>query len=946
MIQYIALHDDMDSPPIAVGDGMSSSSDGDDGGVTSSTGTSTGTSSGGGVDQAAVIAYFKGLSVEEYGSPKCRDLRKALRPFLLAQQGRELVSEEQRSEYALKRALRKQKEGLEAKKKAQDRKYVNSVQLRSERYARLEELKAEAAAMERNLHAPPGGRSSSLLLEGGEEHTAGASVQSPPATSMPLICDGPALGKGRGQAQITAAAGPRLSHARQCYICKARFAELHHFYDQLCPPCAALNWRKRQQSVSLAGKVVVLTGGRVKIGFMVALKALRAGCAELIVTTRFPRDAAARFAREDDFAEWRDNLQIVGLDLRDLPGIELFAQFMAQRHGPGGTAAGGRANGARPGVDVIIHNACQTVRRPPMYYRHLLESELKPLEALPASEASLLSVDSQCWAPRRTRLLQSGAGGDDGGILPKSLPSSSSSNSSSSSSPSSEGANPSTVEGALALSSALLSAVPLLPEDEAIPLTDALSTTATTTTTMTNPADGENGTLSSAALFPTGLLDHNQQQVDLRRTNSWRLPIEEVSAPEATETLAINALAPFVINSRLIPLMKLRCTGYERSGGAAATAAAAAAAAAATEGGGGGLGEIGEGFVDEGEKLLARRLREVDLDEAILRQQLVELIAKHGEEGLATSSVRLEFIKIQTNGTRAEGSGSSGGKDEGSRGTTRTTKDARRALFEGGLAQTLVVPPRFKNLAAFLRAIDGVVEASPESIVISGRTAAAAAGAGGHPQFKVEAPREETIAKYRKVVAALTEARKRRQQAVEQRAAAAASGGGGEGVGGNDGEESGRLLNEPRFIVNVSAMEGKFYRHKTKNHPHTNMAKAALNMMTRTCAPSLAREDEIYMTSVDTGWINDENPLHVAAATAAKSNFQTPIDEVDAAARILDPIFDGLAMARSQQRKESNQKEPPQQEQEQQTTPPGADENEKKTPPFGVFLKDYHETEW
>ena len=99
-------------------------------------------------------------------------------------------------------------------------------------------------------------------------------------------------------------------------------------------------------------------------------------------------------------------------------------------------------------------------------------------------------------------------------------------------------------------------------------------------------------------------------------------------------------------------------------------------------------------------------------------------------------------------------------------------------------------------------------------------------------------------------------------------------------------------------------MEGKFYRHKTKNHPHTNMAKAALNMMTRTCAPSLAKEDEIYMTSVDTGWINDENPLHMAAATAAKSNFQTPIDEVDAAARILDPVFDGLAMARRQRKQQ------------------------------------------
>jgi len=114
------------------------------------------------------------------------------------------------------------------------------------------------------------------------------------------------------------------------------------------------------------------------------------------------------------------------------------------------------------------------------------------------------------------------------------------------------------------------------------------------------------------------------------------------------------------------------------------------------------------------------------------------------------------------------------------------------------------------------------------------------------------------------------------------------------------------------FIVNVSAMEGKFYRHKTANHPHTNMAKAALNMMTRTCAEELAANG-VYMNSIDTGWINDENPLQRAARTAEKHHFQTPLDEVDAAARILDPI---LSAANGE------------------------------PPVYGRFVKDYQPCEW
>ena len=114
------------------------------------------------------------------------------------------------------------------------------------------------------------------------------------------------------------------------------------------------------------------------------------------------------------------------------------------------------------------------------------------------------------------------------------------------------------------------------------------------------------------------------------------------------------------------------------------------------------------------------------------------------------------------------------------------------------------------------------------------------------------------------------------------------------------------------YIVNVSAMEGKFYRHKTPNHPHTNMAKAALNMMTRTCAQEYATH-QIAMTAVDTGWITEENPVPIALRTRENNDFQTPIDEVDAAARILDPIVHGLRTG---------------------------------TPQIGLFLKDYKESEW
>jgi len=114
------------------------------------------------------------------------------------------------------------------------------------------------------------------------------------------------------------------------------------------------------------------------------------------------------------------------------------------------------------------------------------------------------------------------------------------------------------------------------------------------------------------------------------------------------------------------------------------------------------------------------------------------------------------------------------------------------------------------------------------------------------------------------------------------------------------------------YVVNVSAMEGVFGRgYKGPGHPHTNMAKAALNMLTRTSAREMFETDRILMTAVDTGWITDERP-HFTKVRLAEEGFHAPLDLVDGAARVYDPIVRGEA---------------------------GEDL-------FGVFLKDYEPGSW
>ena len=376
---------------------------------------------------------------------------------------------------------------------------------------------------------------------------------------------------------------------QNCYICKRDFTALHHFYDQLCPPCAEVNFRKRTELADLRGRVALLTGGRVKIGYQAGIKLLRAG-AQLIVTTRFPRDSAARYAQEPDFADWGQRLEIFGLDLRHTPSVEAFCRHLLT---------------TRDRLDFIINNACQTVRRPPDFYRHMMDLENASLHAMPERVARLLGAYEGL---RGYQMLPEGAGPS---VALTGL--------------AGQGSTVAELPHAAALSQ-----VPLLPEE----------------------------LQAQQDLFPAGRLDQDLQQVDLRERNSWRLTLAEVPSVELLEVQLVNAVAPFILNARLKPLL------------------------------------------------------------------------------------------------------------------TRT-------------------PERDKH------------------------------------------------------------------------------------------------------IVNVSAVEGQFYRKfKTTRHPHTNMAKAALNMMTRTSAADY-HADGIHMNSVDTGWVTDEDPVQIAERKVREHRFHPPLDIVDGAARIVDPIIAG-----------------------------------------------------
>ncbi|TWP50978.1 SDR family NAD(P)-dependent oxidoreductase [Lentzea tibetensis] len=174
---------------------------------------------------------------------------------------------------------------------------------------------------------------------------------------LPLVSNSPGASAGT------------LLRARSCYTCRKRYVEVDAFYHQLCPACAKFNHAKRDARTDLSGRRALLTGGRAKIGMYIALRLLRDG-AHTTITTRFPKDAARRFASMPDAPEWLDRLRIVGIDLRDPAQVLALSDSVAEQ-GP---------------LDILINNAAQTVRRSPGAYAPLAAAESTPLPSGPMPE--------------------------------------------------------------------------------------------------------------------------------------------------------------------------------------------------------------------------------------------------------------------------------------------------------------------------------------------------------------------------------------------------------------------------------------------------------------------------------------------------------------------------------------------------------------------------------
>ncbi|NYJ01804.1 NAD(P)-dependent dehydrogenase (short-subunit alcohol dehydrogenase family) [Nocardioides thalensis] len=315
------------------------------------------------------------------------------------------------------------------------------------------------------------------------------------ATGSPMRIDDETAGIPLVSTAQGAFAGELIT-ARGCYICKEDFTLVDAFYHWLCPRCAALSHAKRDQRTDLTGKRALLTGGRAKIGMYIALRLLRDG-AHTTITTRFPKDAVRRFSAMEDSADWLHRLKVVGIDLRDPTQVIALTDDVAAE-GP---------------LDILINNACQTVRRSPGAYSHLVEGESAPL--LPLA---------------------------DGRDLPEMVTFDRISE-----------AHPAAIAGAL--------------EEHAVahhegesPAAAAAAHSAATITALALKAGNASleAHLAGTAVDAGGLLP------DMQTTNSWTQHVDEVDPLELLEVQFCNSIAPFLLVSRLRPAMRAAVQGGAR----------------------------------------------------------------------------------------------------------------------------------------------------------------------------------------------------------------------------------------------------------------------------------------------------------------------------------------------------------------------------------------------
>jgi NAD(P)-dependent dehydrogenase (short-subunit alcohol dehydrogenase family) len=178
----------------------------------------------------------------------------------------------------------------------------------------------------------------------------------------------------------SASASASASRAsKKCYICRHQLFTCHTFYGTMCKPCGDLNFLKRNQRFASkwgAGKVAIVTGGRIKIGFEIVCKLLRDGF-RVITTSRFVQETKAKYDALQDSKEWISQLTIIAVDFRMMESITTFCNCVQDL--------------VKTKIDILIHNAAQTKHFPPAYYKDTIAMEFG---AASSSAASASSSDS------------------------------------------------------------------------------------------------------------------------------------------------------------------------------------------------------------------------------------------------------------------------------------------------------------------------------------------------------------------------------------------------------------------------------------------------------------------------------------------------------------------------------------------------------------------------
>jgi hypothetical protein len=252
-----------------------------------------------------------GNNINLFKLPNLKPLRAALHPLVIEQMKKYGVTPPAQ-ESAQMKSKKRRRVARADRVKDLEVEYINQSQLRALRLKQLESLNHSQGAEVPRIPdgvaiCGPERTATLLLLDAGKPNESSLSSSGP-------------------------SQAPRILHnPLSCYICHKPFIELHFFYDQLCPDCAAFNFSKRDEMADMRGKVCIVTGARAKIGYRAALKLLRCG-ARVIATTRFPRNAAERYSAESDSSVWFHRLDVYGLDFRDIRSLELFCAYVLEKY--------------------------------------------------------------------------------------------------------------------------------------------------------------------------------------------------------------------------------------------------------------------------------------------------------------------------------------------------------------------------------------------------------------------------------------------------------------------------------------------------------------------------------------------------------------------------------------------------------------------------------------